>query len=52
MATLATRFSRAIDFHNPNQVKVVIRAMAGRCISRVPGFRFRAISIWRSMTPG
>jgi len=25
MATLATPFRRAIDFHNPNQVKVVVR---------------------------
>ena len=48
MATLATRFKRIVDFYNPNQVKVVMRA-DGRALyfsrSRLPFSRDLGLTI-------
>ena len=57
MATLATPFRRVVDFHNPNQVKVVIRR-DGRALyfsrSRLPFSRDRGLTIddaWVAANP-
>ena len=57
MATLATRFKRIVDFYNPNQVKVVVRA-DGRALyfsrSRLPFSRDLGLTIddaWLAANP-
>ncbi len=57
MATLATRFTRIVDFYNPNQVKVVLRR-DGRAMyfsrSRLPFSRDLGLTIdneWLAQTP-
>ncbi|MSU69286.1 MAG: 3-deoxy-manno-octulosonate cytidylyltransferase [Opitutaceae bacterium] len=57
MATLATRFKRIVDFYNPNQVKVVMRA-DGRALyfsrSRLPYSRDLGLTIddpWLAANP-
>ena len=57
MATLATPIRRVVDFHNPNQVKVVIRR-DGRALyfsrSRLPFSRDRGLTIddaWVAANP-
>jgi len=57
MATLATRFKRIVDFYNPNQVKVVMRA-DGRALyfsrSRLPFSRDLGLTIddaWLAANP-
>ncbi len=57
MATLATQFKRIVDFYNPNQVKVVIRA-DGRALyfsrSRLPFSRDLGLTIddaWLAANP-
>jgi len=57
MATLATRFTRIVDFYNPNQVKVVLR-VDGRALyfsrSRLPFSRDLGLTIddaWLAANP-
>jgi 3-deoxy-manno-octulosonate cytidylyltransferase (CMP-KDO synthetase) len=57
MATLATRFTRIVDFYNPNQVKVVLR-QDGRALyfsrSRLPFSRDLGLTIddaWLAANP-